>query len=494
MVDEPLRYVFPPPERKRVLGRFTAGQLTVLGTLSVVVVFGIVGAAPTAGGVAAGLMLLGLTATLVAVPVRGRAATEWVPLIARYRLARLRGQTDFRVPMPLAGRGDGMLPLPAEVGSLRILAHPWREGVLGVVVDRSAGLYSAALEMDGPPFLLEATDAQERLLDRWGAILARLAGPGTELHRLQWILRTTPDDAAALMDDLQEARPGDIARAGELVRSYLAVIAGTAAGAARHLTLLVAQLSAQHSARAIRQAGGGDQGACVVLAREVDALARDLEDQGAKVRRRLDLRSYQGIIRTAFDPSAQVELDTLARLQPGRGWGSDWPWPLATEERWGHYRTADRAWHRSFTLALPLGEVPADWFVPMMLDDGAVCRTVSMTVEPVSHRQANREAARTLTRLMAEDERKQRLGQVRTAQDAKQESAALRRMEELAHGHADVIYAVTVTVTAPDLAALDQACQSVDHVAGMASCELRQLEGQQAQAFTWTLPLVRGLD
>src|SRR6266511_4130061 len=149
-------------------------------------------------------------------------------------------------------------------------------------------------------------------------------------------------------------------RAADLVRSYLAVIASTAAGASRHLTLVVTQLSAQHSARAIRQAGGGDSGACTVLAREVDALARDLEDQGATVRRRLDPRSYRGIIRTAFDPSAQVELDTLARLQPGRGWGSDWPWPVATEERWSHYRTADRAWHRSFTLALPLGAVPED--------------------------------------------------------------------------------------------------------------------------------------
>jgi len=167
---------------------------------------------------------------------------------------------------------------------------------------------------------------------------------------------------------------------------------------------------------------------------------------------------------------------------------------MATEERWGYYRTADRAWHRSFTIALPLSEVPADWFVPVILGDSPVCRTVAMTVEPVSHRQANREAARTLTRLMAEEERKQRLGQVRTAHDAKQETAALRRMEELADGHADVVYAVTVTVTAPDLAALDQACQSVDHVVGMASCELRQLEGQQAQAFTWTLPLARGLD
>jgi hypothetical protein len=493
-MSEPLRFLFPPPQHKRVLGPLTAGQLTTLGTVAVVSVFGIVRASPTPGGLMAGLALVGVAAVVVVVPVRGRVATEWVPLTLRYGLARLRGRTDFRARTPLYGQATGRLPLPGEVSDLQTLAHPREESILGVVVDRAAGLYSAALEVEGPPFLLEPTGAQEQLLARWGGILARLSGPGSELWRLEWILCTFPDDAAALMEDLQAARPRDAAGAADLVRSYLALIASTATGAARHLTLVVAQLSARHSARAIRQAGGGDQGACTLLAREVDTLARGMSDLGVEIRRQLDPRFYQGIIRVAFDPAARVELDTLARLRSDRGWGSDWPWPVATEERWGYYRTADRAWHRSFTLALPLGVVPADWFVPMLLGDSTVCRTVAMTVQPVSRRQANREVTRTLTRLLAEDERKQRLGQLHTAQDAKQESAAVQRMEELADGHADVRYAVTVTVTAPDLETLDQACQSVDHVAGMASCELRQLEGQQAQAFTWTLPLGRGLD
>jgi hypothetical protein len=49
-------------------------------------------------------------------------------------------------------------------------------------------------------------------------------------------------------------------------------------------------------------------------------------------------------------------------------------------------------------------------------------------------------------------------------------------------------------VTAPDLATLDRACRSVEHVAGQSYCELRLLEGQQAAAFTWALPLARGLE
>jgi hypothetical protein len=492
-MSQPLRYVFPPPERRRVLGPFTAGQLIALGVVAVVAVFGVARTNPTPGGMLSAVGLLGFAAVVVMAPVQGRTLTEWAPLTLRYGLGRLRGQTDFRARMPLHRRHDDRLRLPVELGDLEVVAHPWQERSLGVVIDRAAGLYTAALEVRGPQFLLETTSRQEELLGRWGGVLARLAGP-SEVHRLQWILRTTLDDAASLVEDLRESRADDLATAAELVRSYLVLLATTATGAARHLTLVVVQVAAQRSARAIRQAGGGDQGASIVLAQSLDALARDLADLGVEVVAPLDPRSYQGLVRVAFDPAAQVELDTLARVGPGKGWGSDWPWPMATEERWDYYRTADRAWHRSFTLAMPLGEVPADWLVPMLLGDSAVCRTVAMTVQPVPRQRANREATRSLTRLLAEDERKQRLGQVHTAQDAKHQSAAVQRMEELADGHADMRYAVTVTVTAPDLEALEQACQSVDHLAGTTGCELRQLEGQQAQAFTWTLPLARGLD
>jgi hypothetical protein len=112
----------------------------------------------------------------------------------------------------------------------------------------------------------------------------------------------------------------------------------------------------------------------------------------------------------------------------------------------------------------------------------------------VPRRQANREARKSLTRLRAEEERKRQLGQLHTAEDEKRETAADRRMWELAEGHAVMVYAVTVTVTASDLATLDRACRSAAHVAGLSYCELRALEGQQATAFTWALPLGRGLE
>jgi hypothetical protein len=183
-MSQPLRYAVPPPEHKRVLGSFTAAQLTTLGVVAVVAVFGVAaGTTPTPAGMLLAVALIGLAAVVVLAPLGGRTLTEWAPLTLRYELRRLRGLTDVRARVSLHGRPGDRLRLPAELGDLEILAHPWQERVLGVVVDRAAGLYSAALEVHGPQFLLETTSRQEQLLGRWGAVLARLAGPG-QVHRL----------------------------------------------------------------------------------------------------------------------------------------------------------------------------------------------------------------------------------------------------------------------------------------------------------------------
>jgi hypothetical protein len=383
--------------------------------------------------------------------------------------------------------------LPAEVGPVEFLAHPHHDQVLGVVVDRRAGTFTGVLEVEAPSFLLEDTPRQEELLARWGAVLARLAGSGSDVHRLQWLLRSAPDDGSALRSYLRRAAVGDLGQASAVVRSYLDLVRATSQAAARHATLLAVQLSSRDVARAIRAAGGGDHGACSALAQAMEQLAEGLDGLDVAVRRWLGVREYQGLVRTAFDPEALADLNVLASLHPEREWGSDAPWPYATEERWGYYRTADHAWHRSFDLVLPATDVPADWFVPLAADS-QVTRTVSMTLKGVPRQQAAREVKHALTHLRAEAQRRTQLGQLHTAEDDKRQTAAERRMRELADGHAVLVCAVTVTVTAPDLAALERACRSLDGVAGLSYCELRLLEGQQAAGFTWTLPLARGLE
>jgi hypothetical protein len=67
------------------------------------------------------------------------------------------------------------------------------------------------------------------------------------------------------------------------------------------------------------------------------------------------------------------------------------------------------------------------------------------------------------------------------------------REEELADGHADCRFSGYVTISAPDLEALEDASGEVEQLAQQCRLQLTRLRGQQAEAFTWTLPLARGL-
>jgi hypothetical protein len=496
-VNEPVTYSFPLPEHRQVLGSFTAGQVGGLAAAALVAVFGIVRSHPGPAGVLVAVAWVTAVAAVLLVPVHGRPLAGWSPIACRYVAARLLGGADFRASAPRFNEfTTAVTPpvLPPELGDLEVLAFPTRDGELGVAADRAAGLYTAALEVDAPSFLLEDIAAQEGRLARWGALLARATPNGAILHRLQVLLRSSAQDGGALRDYFDQARAHGLDEASRAVRSYLELLDASAGTTIQHQTLLVAQLSARQAARAVRQGGGGDQGACAALAGTVAMLTGELADLGAGVHTLLDARHLQGLLRVVFDPDAASDLGLLARTRPDPRWGSDAPGPLVTQERWDYYRTAARAWHRSYTLVLPLSQVGADWMVPLVMDSGTVTRTVAITFKGVPRHQANRRVTRALTGLRAEEQRKRRLGQLSTAQDEHREEAALDRMRELAEGHGEVVYAITLTVTAPDLDSLEADCETVRHAAGLAGCELRSLEGQQAQAFGWTLPLARGIE
>jgi hypothetical protein len=63
----------------------------------------------------------------------------------------------------------------------------------------------------------------------------------------------------------------------------------------------------------------------------------------------------------------------------------------------------------------------------------------------------------------------------------------------LADGHAEFRYAGFVTVSGQDADELERSCAEVEHAAQQARLELVRLYGQQTEAFTFTLPLGRGL-
>lgn len=110
---------------------------------------------------------------------------------------------------------------------------------------------------------------------------------------------------------------------------------------------------------------------------------------------------------------------------------------------------------------------------------------------PRSRRPGQVESARTAS--LADDELRRRAGFLATARRQRQAEGVERREAELADGHAEYRFSGYVTVSGDDRPGLDASCSEVEHAAQAAHLELRRLWGRQAEAFTWTLPLARGL-
>src|SRR4030095_12863889 len=100
---------------------------------------------------------------------------------------------------------------------------------------------------------------------------------GSPISRVQWIERTAPDDPDALSRYLREAIDPSIGLDALPLQSYLRLTHAAAPVTEQHELYIVLQLNASKAGRAIKQAGGKDTGACMVLARELETMARRLE-------------------------------------------------------------------------------------------------------------------------------------------------------------------------------------------------------------------------
>lgn len=484
-------YTFDPVDRRGLLLGLTISQLGLLGAGAVVALVGggVVGGA--AGIVVAVAALVG-AAIVACWPVAGRPPVEWLPIVVGWAVRRAGGprlspdpRHGFRARAPdLAGWAGPVLTAPpagrrppsAAPAGITILDVPGGPGEqpLGVVRDRRAGTWAAVVAVAGRSFtLLDGSDQRARL-DAWGALLAGLARPGSPVIRVQWVARVRPGDAAALRhpDVLPQASGAGRARhmasgAGRARHmasgaAYAELVEAAGAAARVHQTLVVVAVRPRR----------GDGDPLDVLRREVRLLRGQLA--GADL-----------------DPGPALGPDALRHALRCSLAEHSGVWPLASDEDWSAWR-ADDGWHATYWIAeWPRVETGPDFLVPLLLSGDR--RVVSVTMGPVPAARAAREVESARTASMADDELRRRAGFLATARRQRMAEGVARREAELADGHAEYRFSGYVTVSGGDRAALDRCCAEVEHVAQSARLDLRRLWGQQAEAFTWTLPLARGL-
>jgi Putative type VII ESX secretion system translocon, EccE len=519
-MSDRLTYSFGPLERRGIAGGVAAGQLTVLGAGALLAIL-VLDHAPSAGGATLATIICAVAGATAFAPLGGRTVQQWLPVGARFMVAKILGGDRFVTTEPVAGTvvatgtgaeaastpvaGTAREPgarrstarrrrtrgrdgpdqhTPAQLRGVKVLDAAYRDQPIGVLAERSGRLVTAVLACRVGSFSLLDHEAQERRLARWGLVLS--GAGGGPIRRLQWIERTAPaqgDELARWVHD--ERAPSIPPRGTAMIESYLELISTSTKVAQEHEVLLAVQVDARRGRE--RRRGPAVQ----TLLEQTERVAQGLEAAEVTVLGALTPAQLARTLRTAFDPYARAELTALHATEPGGGSASS-SWPVGAREGWDHYES-DGAMHATYWIsAWPRVQV-SPMFMDSLLGHSSAVRTVSVTFEPLSIDRSTREIEAAVTRDRADRELRARFGQSETARQQQAAEATRLREAELAAGHGEVRLSGFVTVSGRDSDDLRHACGEVMEHAARARLELRRLYGQQAEALTFTLPLCRGL-
>jgi hypothetical protein len=503
MAETARRYRFGPLERRGLVGSLRPLQIGVIG-ISLATGVVLMRVLPTGVGILAALGLVLLALVFCFWPIAGQPAEAWLPIVARYVGARARGRHRFLSAAPQTGvtirsgdRPEPVVSLPPPAVGVEILSAPVHGETVAVIKDRRARTYAAVLAVRVSSFGLLDRAEQEARQAAWGGLLAGLAREGSPVSRIQWVERTVPADGDEIGRYLGEAWDrGSVPLESLSMQSYLDLVGSAPAVTKDHELSVCLLIDAKRAWRQIKRAGGKegtDAGACSVLLRELEMLGERLGMADVHVIGALRPGMVANAIRVAFDPWSRPGLARFAAADRERdGIDAAAAWPTATDAAWATYRT-DGAFHATYWIASwPRTEVGAAFLSPLLLHAQMV-RAVAVTIEPISPARAIREAESARTTDLADRELRGRMGFVETARTRRVSEAAVQREDELADGHAAVRFAGYVTVSARSEEELERHCSEVEHAAQMARLEPLRLYGQQEEAFSYTLPLCRGL-
>ena len=495
MDDGAARYSFQPLERR--------GVLLGLGPLQLGCALAGVIAALTAGrllhgtaGLAAAVALLAVSLALALVTRQGAALVAWAPILGDWAAQRARGTAVSLEPFagtisretsppeqlhsPRGRQGQRVRQSGARRKHSRVLRLPGIEVTeaaaipgqpgFGVVRDTRASSLVAVVPVVGGALGLLDIDEQVKRLDAWRGVLAALSRTGGSLQRIQWVESSGPCRSRAALPGGDSRSSTSYDRAGE---SYAELLAGRGPSRA-HEVLIAVAVGASTTRRLSRQEA-------------FDGLRRELRLLDGQLRR-ADL--------APGPPLGAGEV--LAALAPvpehasaDRIGGSPQPGPMATLEEWSTFRR-DGECHATYWIAeWPRVDVAPDFLTPLLVSEGR--RTVSVVMAPVPMDRAVRQARSARTADLADEEIRSRAGFLPSARRRREAEGATEREEELASGHVEYRFSGYVTVSAHDPDSLVQACAETQQAAQESHLELRRLYGRQADAFTWTLPLTRGL-
>jgi hypothetical protein len=412
----------------------------------------------------AGLCLLGFAAVVlvVVVPVRGRAATQWVGALVAHTLGRGVGWSAFRGKVAV---GEPAAPddadLPGILSGVQVHDGPPRGARLtrvAIIQDHAAQTWAATARIVHPG--IGIAEARER--DRMGEGLSQLIEvlARTDLARMLVVqVRTVPDDGAERAQWVTRNRRADGPALSRRVNDDLAVsLTSASVRTEAFVTVVVAEST---MARAARQAGRGLTGRARVLyglLAEVEAhLLGAVRCSSVDW---LDSQDLAAAVRTGFAPSDRavlVQAAADAATHPGTQtrvpWAVAGPGQASTPVRWYEHD----AWKSvSAAVLLPDRGAILGALAPVLVPGTPGERRCYTVFYPlVSDRKASRTSASAEISAATGGALRKRLGQQTRARQRRNEVQTHAVDAKLARGRAMIRPAAVASVTVPRTWAVD---------------------------------------
>ena len=488
-------YQFPAAASSGVLFGLSVARLGAIGLAGVVFVAAT--ATPTLTSLLAGGATILLLLAAVVVRVGGRPAIDWIPVWAMHGWSMATRNNEFYVsPDLIAGLPDGTLDLPGELFGLELHAFAPDDTAAdadvptvgyGVVRDTFRDRLVAVAQVSGGDFLfLDPSDQQARI-SAWGTTLDHVAQTLPDVCRLQVVHAVGPASAEPLLSHHRNAGGRGTDRTAS---SYTQVLAASGNSSQTHHVLLAVALDLREARRAVRQAGGGTEGAVRVLMDRAVVVEEALQAAGLDVHGWLSARAIAGVLRTGFDPAARALLEQTESSDHG---GCDpaacGPWGVV--DQWAAVRH-DSGWSTTLQVVRPPTRPVTGDFLQHLLVGVPAERRMSLLYVPTPMAVAERRAQTQQVTAESEQALRTRWGFGLSARHRRDHADASRREEDLVEGRAvyRVVWMLTVTATTPP--ELEVAVGHVESAARRCGVELRRMAGTQRQAAAFTLPLCRG--
>lgn len=420
------------------------------------------------------IMVGGGFAVLTVAKYKGMPMADWAIKAAAYWTGRKAWQAR-----PV---GEVAEQLPRELAGVRIVSVRDRNRTVGMLEERRTLTAVARLEVHSLGLFDESE--QTRRMDAFKRILDDLARSTDDRYRVALLSKHVPRRAN---EELAYIHAHVVDPESPQAKSMLEVVSDTQ-GASHEDEMYVC----------MRLSRGNGTPTAAKLIDLLDELIDKLAHADIVVKtagRLLAPREVARLVKDSFDPFGRDVRDRLEQVTGTAGLDPAAAWPDATYRHVDCYET-DGALHATYWMrGWPQTSVSAGWMRPLTLRCEVPAMTITTVLKPEVPAKALAMVRKKRVRGRGASMFRQRHGQDETVeQGTKQEFLHRQEHQMAAEGASPWFWETYVTVSAPDERTLEASAHRVESACVECALMPVALRFAQAEAFTFSLPLGRGLE